>query len=225
MTPHLIKQVQDALAHAMGKVIGAPVTETGKAAKFALPFLDRNGQAFTFYAYQRQGSKKLFFTDAGAALQTLRKSGFDVHLDVMQRTMRTFGLWKIAIDRSGNGSVRSFKDWSRPMAYCARGPCRRSRHVTCVGVDEPEQRSGDRAGSHDSRGDVFNGQSDRSEEVTHGRCLRSASPSVGDDGTVRSEGASDAANAHSRVAVAPCSADVRRSRCGDDPRLGLSSRV
>ena len=92
MNKHDIKQVQDALEQLGRKVVAVPVPDETRAVRFALPFVDRNGQVFTFYAYQRAGSKKIFLTDAGAILQTLQKSGLGVQMDVLQKMLKTFGL-------------------------------------------------------------------------------------------------------------------------------------
>ena len=113
MNQHDIKQVQDALVQAMSLATVVPVLKN-KAVKCALPFVDRNGQVFAFYAYRRKETPTIYLTDAGAVLQTLRKSGLDVQMDLLQRTMRTFGLTVLE-----DGTVLEDSDrplWQRVLA-------------------------------------------------------------------------------------------------------------
>lgn len=114
MTRHDITQVQQALGVAIGKVVAVPVEQDSRIVKFALPFVDRNGQVFTFYAYRRAGMKKIFLTDAGAVLQTLQKSGLDVQMNILQRTMKTFGLTVLEDGTILEDSQRPL--WQRVMA-------------------------------------------------------------------------------------------------------------
>ena len=87
-----IQQIEAALPGALGTVKGVRLDTDRAIAVFVLPFTDRHHQPFRFYAYTRPKSKKIFLTDAGGMLETLKKSGLGVEMDLLQETLRTFDL-------------------------------------------------------------------------------------------------------------------------------------
>lgn len=90
MTKRDIQQVQKALACAVEKVVGVEVSPGSPAAVFALPFLDRNGEAFRLYAYTVPKSRKIYLTDAGLIFGTLKRSGLGVQQNVLRQLLQTF---------------------------------------------------------------------------------------------------------------------------------------
>lgn len=92
MTPDDMKQVLEALQKAASKVELEPAPDMGNLVKIITQFKDRNGSPFAFYAYTRGKRKKIFLTDAGLILGTLRKSGMEVQMGLVQSLLRTYGL-------------------------------------------------------------------------------------------------------------------------------------
>jgi hypothetical protein len=92
MNPQDMKQVMEALQNAASKVELEPAPGMGNLIKITTQFRDRNGSPFAFYAYTRGKRKKIFLTDAGLILGTLRKSGMGLQMGLVQSLLRTYGL-------------------------------------------------------------------------------------------------------------------------------------
>jgi hypothetical protein len=92
MNPQDMKQVMEALQNAASKVELEPAPGMGNLIKITTQFRDRNGQPFAYFAYTRGKRKKIFLTDAGLILGTLRKSGMGLQMGLVQSLLRTYGL-------------------------------------------------------------------------------------------------------------------------------------
>lgn len=62
------------------------------AVRVTTKFLDRNGLAFRFYAYRRPKAKLLVLTDAGEIAETLKRSGMELQMGLLQSLLRSYGL-------------------------------------------------------------------------------------------------------------------------------------
>ncbi len=121
MNPQDMKQVMEALQNAASKVELEPAPGMGNLIKITTQFRDRNGSPFAFYAYTRGKRKKIFLTDAGLILGTLRKSGMGLQMGLVQSLLRTYGLMftqdGVVVDQSD----RSVEDRVTALfqAWCA----------------------------------------------------------------------------------------------------------
>jgi hypothetical protein len=92
MTSRQAKQVQEAFGHVLKSIQVLEIGGALDARKFVTSFVDRNDEPFTFYAYTRKGSRKIYLSDNGAILKEMQKSGMGIQLGLVQSLLRTYDL-------------------------------------------------------------------------------------------------------------------------------------